>query len=306
MTFLDTANDALIAYAKQSAGNTVLVAVNLDPHQAQEGLAIVPASLGLPPSFAAHDLLTDERFQWRIGPNYVRLEARRAPGPRAAGRDLMVDRVGRPAHPHPSARRRVSKPPAAARRARARDASPSPDAPVVRSRAALVQASIFYEIHVRGFYDANGDGIGDFRGLTEKLDYLQWLGIDCIWLLPFYKSPLRDGGYDIADFTNIHSDYGNVDDVQELIDAAHARRIRVIADLVMNHTSTDHPWFQASRHAPRARRSAIGTCGRTPSHRYEDARIIFIDTESSNWSWDDEAGAYYWHRFFSHQPDLNY
>jgi maltose alpha-D-glucosyltransferase / alpha-amylase len=166
--------------------------------------------------------------------------------------------------------------------------------------------SVFYEVHVRSFFDGNGDGIGDFRGLTEKLDYLQWLGIDCIWLLPFYQSPLRDGGYDIADFTNIHPDYGTVDDVQELIDAAHARRIRVIADLVMNHTSNEHPWFQ------RARMAAPGSPERNwyvwsdTDDRYQDARIIFIDTESSNWSWDPVAEQYYWHRFFAHQPDLNY
>src|SRR5579863_6640582 len=110
--------------------------------------------------------------------------------------------------------------------------------------------AIFYEIHIRGFYDGNGDGSGDFQGLTEKLDYLEWLGIDCIWLLPFYASPLRDGGYDIADFYAVHPDYGNVDDVKRLIDAAHARQIRVIADLVMNHTSSDHPWFQESRSSP--------------------------------------------------------
>src|ERR1700729_1745102 len=152
--------------------------------------------------------------------------------------------------------------------------------------------AVFYEIHIRGFFDANGDGSGDVRGLTEKLDYLQWLGIDCIWLLPFYESPLRDGGYDISDFTKVHHDYGTVEDVRQLIDAAHARRIRVIADLVMNHTSSDHPWFQESRSGG--------------PDRYQDARIIFIDTESSNWTWDPVAGAYYWHRFFSHQPDLNY
>src|SRR5947209_17316737 len=110
--------------------------------------------------------------------------------------------------------------------------------------------AVFYEIHIRGFFDGNGDGSGDFRGLTEKLEYLQWLGIDCIWLLPFYESPLRDGGYDISDFTRVHPDYGTVDDVQDLIDAAHARRIRVIADLVMNHTSSDHPWFQEARSSP--------------------------------------------------------
>ena len=165
--------------------------------------------------------------------------------------------------------------------------------------------AVFYEIHIRGFFDANGDGSGDFRGLTEKLDYLQWLGIDCIWLLPFYKSPLRDGGYDIADFTVVHPDYGNVDDVHELIEAAHARRIRVIADLVMNHTSNDHPWFQESRSSPDSPKRDWYVWSDTV-HRYEDARIIFTDTETSNWTWDDTAGAYYWHRFFSHQPDLNY
>jgi maltose alpha-D-glucosyltransferase/alpha-amylase len=165
--------------------------------------------------------------------------------------------------------------------------------------------AMFYEIHVRGFYDANGDGIGDFRGLTEKLDYLDWLGIDCIWLLPFYRSPLRDGGYDIADFATVHPEYGNVDDVRELIDAAHARRIRVIADLVMNHTSSEHPWFQESRSSPDSPKRDWYVWSDT-DERYQDARIIFIDTESSNWTWDPVAGAYYWHRFFSHQPDLNY
>jgi maltose alpha-D-glucosyltransferase/alpha-amylase len=165
--------------------------------------------------------------------------------------------------------------------------------------------AVFYEIHIRGFYDANSDGSGDFRGLTEKLDYLQWLGIDCIWLLPFYASPLRDGGYDIADFRTVHPDYGTVEDVRELIEAAHARRIRVIADLVMNHTSIDHHWFQEARSSPDSPKRDWYVWSDT-IHRYEDARIIFVDTEKSNWSWDDQAGAYYWHRFFSHQPDLNY
>jgi maltose alpha-D-glucosyltransferase/alpha-amylase len=165
--------------------------------------------------------------------------------------------------------------------------------------------AVFYEIHVRGFFDANGDGIGDFRGLTEKLDYLQWLGIDCIWLLPFYESPLRDGGYDISDFGKVHPDYGTVDDVQELIDAAHARQIRVIADLVMNHTSIDHPWFQESRLSRDSPKRDWYVWSDTDD-RYKDARIIFVDTETSNWTWDPLAGQYYWHRFFSHQPDLNY
>ncbi len=165
--------------------------------------------------------------------------------------------------------------------------------------------AVFYEIHIRGFFDANGDGYGDFRGLSEKLDYLQWLGIDCIWLLPFYESPLKDGGYDIADFYKVHHDYGTVEDVRQLIDAAHARRIRVIADMVMNHTSSDHQWFQESRSSPDNPKRDWYVWSDTPD-RYQDARIIFIDTESSNWTWDPVAGQYYWHRFFSHQPDLNY
>jgi maltose alpha-D-glucosyltransferase / alpha-amylase len=167
------------------------------------------------------------------------------------------------------------------------------------------KGAVFYEIHIRGFFDANGDGSGDFRGLTEKLDYLQWLGIDCIWLLPFYRSPLRDGGYDISDFTDVHPDYGTVADVHELIDAAHARRIRVIADLVMNHTSSDHPWFQESRSSPDSPKRDWYVWS-DANDRYQDARVIFIDTESSNWTFDPVAGQYYWHRFFSHQPDLNY
>jgi maltose alpha-D-glucosyltransferase/alpha-amylase len=165
--------------------------------------------------------------------------------------------------------------------------------------------AVFYEIHIRGFFDANGDGSGDFRGLTEKLDYLQWLGIDCIWLLPFYESPLRDGGYDISDFYKVHPDYGTVADVHKLIEAAHARRIRVIADLVMNHTSNDHPWFQESRSSAESPKRDWYVWSDTPE-RYKDARVIFIDTESSNWTYDPVAGQYYWHRFFSHQPDLNY
>jgi maltose alpha-D-glucosyltransferase/alpha-amylase len=166
--------------------------------------------------------------------------------------------------------------------------------------------AVFYEIHIRGFYDANGDGSGDVRGLTEKLDYLQWLGIDCIWLLPFYESPLRDGGYDISDFYKVHPDYGTVEDVKQLIDAAHARQMRVIADLVMNHTSSDHAWFQESRSGgPDGPKRDWYVWSDTPE-KYQDARIIFVDTEQSNWTYDPVAGAYYWHRFFSHQPDLNY
>jgi len=164
--------------------------------------------------------------------------------------------------------------------------------------------AVFYEIHLRGFYDGNGDGSGDFRGLTEKLDYLNWLGIDCIWLLPMYKSPLRDGGYDIADYEEIHPDYGTMEDVRTFLEAAHQRGMRVIADLVMNHTSSDHEWFQKSRR--REPGFEDWYVWSDTDELYRDARIIFIDTEASNWTWDPVRGQYYWHRFFSHQPDLNF
>jgi maltose alpha-D-glucosyltransferase/alpha-amylase len=167
------------------------------------------------------------------------------------------------------------------------------------------KTAVFYEIHLRGFYDGDGDGSGDFRGLTEKLDYLQWLGVDCIWLLPMYQSPLRDGGYDIADFFAVHEDYGVIEDVRRFIDEAHQRGMRIIADLVMNHTSIDHPWFREARSSPDSPKRDWYVWSDT-KERYQGARIIFIDTETSNWTWDEQAGAYYWHRFFHHQPDLNY
>jgi maltose alpha-D-glucosyltransferase/alpha-amylase len=167
------------------------------------------------------------------------------------------------------------------------------------------KTATFYEIHLRGFYDGDADGSGDFRGLTEKLDYLEWLGIDCVWLLPMYDSPLRDGGYDIADFMRVHRDYGTMQDVQTFIEAAHQRGIRVIADLVMNHTSSDHAWFQESRSGLDSPKRNWYVWSDT-TERYRDARVIFVDSETSNWTWDEQAGAYYWHRFFYHQPDLNY
>src|SRR3972149_518258 len=166
--------------------------------------------------------------------------------------------------------------------------------------------AIIYEVHVRAFHDSDGDGIGDFRGLTEKLDYLQDLGVTAIWLLPFYPSPLKDDGYDIADYLNVHPDYGTLHDFQVFLREAHRRGLRVITELVLNHTSDRHPWFQ------RARRAKAGGGWRnfyvwsdTPQ-KYRDARTLFKDFEASNWSWDPVAKAYYWHRFFSHQPDLNF
>jgi maltose alpha-D-glucosyltransferase/alpha-amylase len=165
--------------------------------------------------------------------------------------------------------------------------------------------AVFYEILVRGFKDSNGDGTGDLRGLTSKLDYLQWLGVDCLWLLPIYNSPLRDGGYDIADYLKILPDFGDLGDFVELMDGAHSRGLRIIADLVVNHTSDQHRWFQASRSDPDGPFGDFYVWSDTDD-KFPDARIIFVDTEKSNWTWDPVRGQYYWHRFFSHQPDLNF
>ncbi len=165
--------------------------------------------------------------------------------------------------------------------------------------------ALFYEVVVRGFHDSNGDGTGDLQGLTSRLDYLQWLGIDCIWLLPIYASPLRDGGYDISDFMTVLPDFGHIGHFVEMVDEAHKRGIRVIADLVMNHTSDQHPWFQASRRDPDGPFGDFYVWSNTDA-QYRGARVIFVDTEQSNWTYDQVRGEYYWHRFFSHQPDLNY
>jgi len=167
------------------------------------------------------------------------------------------------------------------------------------------RTAVFYELHTRAFFDSSDDGTGDFRGLRQKLDYLEWLGVDCIWLLPFYPSPLRDGGYDVADFLSVAPEFGTVDEFAAFVEAAHERRMRVIADFVMNHTSSEHPWFQESRQGPDSPKADWYVWSDTV-HRYEDARIIFVDSEQSNWTFDPVRGAYFWHRFYNHQPDLNY
>ena len=165
---------------------------------------------------------------------------------------------------------------------------------------------IIYQTHVRAFYDSNGDGIGDFPGLTKKLDYLQDTGVNILWLLPFYPSPLRDDGYDIANYTAIHPSYGTMTDFRNFLKEAHRRGIRVVTELVINHTSDQHPWFQKSRRAkPGSPWRDFYVWSDTPE-KYRDARIIFKDFETSNWAWDSVAKAYYWHRFYSHQPDLNF
>ncbi|HKJ42603.1 MAG TPA: maltose alpha-D-glucosyltransferase, partial [Sunxiuqinia sp.] len=166
--------------------------------------------------------------------------------------------------------------------------------------------AVIYQCHVRSFNDSNGDGIGDFKGLIEKLDYLESLGVNAVWLLPFYKSPLKDGGYDISDFTSIHEDYGTMADVKRFIREAHKRGLRVITELVLNHTSNEHKWFQRARNAKPGSVYRDFYVWNDSTDKYKDARIIFQDFEISNWSWDPVANAYYWHRFYSHQPDLNY
>jgi maltose alpha-D-glucosyltransferase/alpha-amylase len=166
--------------------------------------------------------------------------------------------------------------------------------------------AVIYEIHIRGYQDSTNDGIGDIPGLITRLDYLADLGVTAIWILPFYPSPLRDGGYDIADYTSVHENYGTREDVARLLQEAHRRGIRVITELVLNHTSTEHPWFQRARRAPAGSAEREFYVWNDSPAKYEDTRIIFKDYETSNWAWDPVAQAYYWHRFYSHQPDLNF
>jgi len=165
--------------------------------------------------------------------------------------------------------------------------------------------AIIYQVHVKAFFDSNADGVGDFRGLTEKLDYIRDLGVNTIWVMPFYPSPLRDDGYDVSDYEGVHPPYGTREDVKRFLDEAHARGLRVVTELVMNHTSDEHPWFQAARRAPPGSPKRDYYVWSDDPDKYAGTRIIFTDSESSNWAWDPIAKQHYWHRFFSHQPDLN-
>ena len=178
-------------------------------------------------------------------------------------------------------------------------------APGLKHDPQWYKTAVFYEVLVRAFSDSNGSGSGDFTGLISRLDYLQWLGVDCLWLPPFYASPLRDGGYDVADYCAVLPEFGTLPEFVELVAQAHARGIRVITDLVMNHTSDAHPWFQASRSDPGGPYGDFYVWSDT-DEKYNDARIIFVDTETSNWTFDPIRRQFFWHRFFSHQPDLNF
>src|SRR6202051_5214212 len=166
--------------------------------------------------------------------------------------------------------------------------------------------AIIYQIHIKSFFEANNDGIGDFPGLLAKLDYISELGVDTIWLLPFYPSPRGDDGYDIADYRNVHPDYGTLADVKRFIQEAHARGIRVVTELVINHTSDQHPWFQRARLAKPGSSLRDFYVWSDTDQKFPETRIIFVDAEKSNWAWDPVAQAYYWHRFYHHQPDLNF
>ncbi len=166
--------------------------------------------------------------------------------------------------------------------------------------------AVIYQLHIKSFFDSNNDGVGDIAGLISKLDYIAELGVDTIWMLPFYPSPRRDDGYDIADYKNVHPEYGSMADIRRLIHEAHARGLRIITELVINHTSDQHPWFQRARKAKPGSNHRDFYVWSDTDKKYEETRIIFLDTEKSNWTWDAEAGAYFWHRFYSHQPDLNF
>ena len=176
---------------------------------------------------------------------------------------------------------------------------------VLRNDNLWYKDAVIYQLHVRAFNDSNSDGIGDFPGLTQKLGYLQELGVSALWLMPFYPSPLKDDGYDIADYTSVHPSYGTVQDFKTFLNAAHDRNIRVIVEMVLNHTSDQHPWFQESRSSQDNPKRDWYVWSDTDT-RYQGVPIIFVDTEMSNWAWDPISKQYYWHRFFSHQPDLNY
>ncbi len=296
LRFVACADAAILAYLKISAdlNNTVIVIVNLDP------FAVHEADLELPLAALGIDTRPRVLARGRIHPNRRDLSRRAAAvSPRSrdqSGADLS------PASQRTRPRARMSPPDDAAAalpfsRAAARPATSDP---------LWYKDAIIYQLHVKAFFDADDDGIGDFRGLCRKLDYLQDLGVTALWLLPFYPSPLRDDGYDISDYKNINPAYGRMHDFKAFVREAHRRDLRVITELVINHTSDQHPWFQRARHAKPGSHLRDFYVWSDTDQKFLDTRVIFVDTEKSNWAWDPVAQAYYWHRFYSHQPDLNF
>src|SRR5262249_36110334 len=241
------------------------------------------------------------RLRRRPGGRSVRRGGRSARGRvlhLASRLELRALRPGRAPRTHPVA-------PETATLTQTADQTATPPAPAHDDRLWYKDA-VIYQAHVKAFFDRNGDGVGDFAGLTEKLDYLQSLGVTCVWLLPFFPSPLKDDGYDISDYLNVHPSYGTLDDFKAFVDAAHARHIKILIELVVNHTSDQHPWFQRARRAPKGSPERNFYIWSDDDKKFPETRIIFVDTEKSNWAYDAIAGQYYWHRFFSHQPDLNH
>src|SRR5688572_15076393 len=184
--------------------------------------------------------------------------------------------------------------------------APQPAATALMADGQWYKDAVIYQLHIKAFFDASNDGVGDFRGLAAKLDYVQELGVNAIWLLPFYPTPLMDDGYDVADYHNVHPHYGTRADFRVFLREAHRMGLKVITELVVNHTSDQHPWFQAARRAPRGSAKRNFYVWSDTDKKFPETRIIFTDTETSNWAWDPVAQQYYWHRFFSHQPDLNH
>ena len=291
LDFHPTDNPQLIAYSKTTDdwADVILVVANLDPHNPQSGwVDLTLEKLALQPleAFTVEDLLTGERFTWHGSRNYVTLDPRaRVPA------HIFQDHSSREEDHNRFITSWHRSENTAAKR---------------KNDPLWYKKAVIYQAHVRSFCDSDANGIGDFRGLTSKLDYLQDLGVTALWLLPFYPSPLRDDGYDIANYCDVNPIYGDLADFREFLDEAHTRGLRVITELVINHTSDQHEWFQKSRRAQPGTKWRDFYVWSDTQEKYKDARIIFKDFELSNWTWDSVAGAHFWHRFYSHQPDLNF
>ena len=297
LSFYNAWNDNILYYGKTTPAKDsfLLFMVNLDPHHAQGAPFEVPLwEFGLPDeaTIGVEDLIEGQRFTvaGQDAKHLARPGGQSLPDlpPEPAGRGAMSETLERPAT------------------ATVADASGTPVAPIEPAARDWYKDAVIYQLHIKAFQDSNGDGIGDFEGLMQRLDYVESLGVTAIWILPFYPSPLRDDGYDIAKYTAINPSYGEMRDFKRFVAEAHKRNIRVITELVINHTSDQHPWFQKARKAKPGSAKRDFYVWSDTDQAYSGTRIIFIDTEKSNWTWDPVANAYYFHRFYSHQPDLNF